>query len=201
MVPFSVARTPSIERPMVSLRGHSTIFVFRAHRRGVGYGWYLATTVVCGALSSSRDRTRGCLLGWISIRSHTGGVVRTLVENHGGEWTTETNRKGPTAYRVTGKVPIELLRSVVDGIKRDGGFDWYLSDQPDKAIAGSLPALWDVVTEGPQVDNPPLVGVFRCRYRALVARIYCWPRRTIPNQFPTPEVLLEVRRSMPTGIV
>ena len=97
------------------------------------------------------------LAGYRSVR--TLAALGTLVESHGGKLITETNPKGPTTYRVAG-VPPEALRSVVDSIEGDGSIEWQLSDQPDRAIASSLPALWDVVGAGPQVDIPSSAEYF-----------------------------------------
>ena len=82
-----------------------------------------------------------------------------LVERHGGKWTTETNANGPATYRVSG-IPPGTLRSVVDSIAGDGSTDWQFSDRPDRAIASSLPPLWDVVRAGREVDIPSSAEYF-----------------------------------------
>ena len=82
-----------------------------------------------------------------------------LVERHGGKWTTETNANGPATYRVSG-IPPGTLRSVVDSIAGDGSTDWQFSDRPDRALASSLPLLWDVVRAGREVDIPSSAEYF-----------------------------------------
>ena len=86
-------------------------------------------------------------------------ALQPLIESQGGHWIAETNIEGPTTYRVSG-VPTEVLRGVVDRTTNDRGIGWQFSDQPDRAIASSLPTLWDVVGAGPQVDIPSTTEYF-----------------------------------------
>ena len=79
------------------------------------------------------------------------GALRSLVASHGGNWSTDINVNGPTAFRVSG-VPPGILRSIVNSIEEDRGMNWQFSDRPDRSIANSLPPLWDVVRAGREVD-------------------------------------------------
>ena len=97
------------------------------------------------------------LAGYRSVRMME--TLRPLVENHGGNWSTDISADGPTTYRLFG-VPPGALRSIIDSIEGDGSTNWQISDRADRSIANSLPPLWAVVGACREVDIPSSAEYF-----------------------------------------